>query len=113
MVKGTLSHPSPTPPSLPLCLLFAIRLPGAGCEVPNDLSPKINPISPHGPSFGCLGSLGVEGWGQTDGHGGGGGPVTQLLAKELCLGGLEDQCSGAFREGKTTILHSLEHKWSK
>ena len=61
MVKGTLSHPSPTPPSLPLCLLFAIRLPGAGCEVPNDLSPKINPISPHVPSCGCLGSLGVEG----------------------------------------------------
>lgn len=73
MVKGTLSHPSPTPPSLPLCLLFAIRLPGAGCEVPNDLSPKINPISPHVPSCGCLGSLGVEGWGQTDGHGGGWG----------------------------------------
>lgn len=57
MVKGTLSHPSPTPPSLPLCLLFAI-LPGAGCEVPNDLSPKINPISRLAPSCGCLGSLG-------------------------------------------------------
>lgn len=58
MVKGTLSHPSPTPPSLPLCLLFAI-LPGAGCEVPNDLSPKINPISRPTPSCGCLGSLEV------------------------------------------------------
>lgn len=64
MVKGTLSHPSPTPPSLPLCLLFAIRLPGAGCEVPNDLSPKINPISRHVPSCGCLGSLGVGGGGR-------------------------------------------------
>lgn len=91
MVKGTLSHPSPTPPSLPLCLLFAI-LPGAGCEVPNDLSPKINPISRLAPSCGCLGSLevGVGGWGQTAGRGGGGGPVTQLLGRELCLGGLED-----------------------
>ena len=59
MMKGSLSFPSPTPPSLPLCLLFAIRLPGGGCEVPNDLSPKINPISRLVPSCGCLGSLGV------------------------------------------------------